>query len=91
MVINIWEDIIKNKNRLSKKMDIISAIVNVLDRVFDDMKDEENRLYTEQLMSEEFVKELREELIGMMKQGDGVRVSEITQFFKHKYKGYLYS
>ena len=63
MVIDIWEDIIKNKNRLSKKMDIIGAIVNVLNRVFDDMKDDENRLYTEQLMSEEFVKELREELI----------------------------
>ena len=72
-------------------MDVITAIVNVLDRVFDDMKDDENRLYTEQLMSEEFVKELREELIGMMKEGDGVRVSEITQFFKHKYKGYLYN
>jgi hypothetical protein len=85
MVINIWENIIKGRGRLSKKMDIMQAIINVLDEHFDEFADEDETIDTRTLKENPFVERLKEELMGMREENN-VTSTEISQFLS-SYRG----
>jgi len=88
MVIDIWENIIKGRSRLSKKMDIMQAIINVLDEHFDEFADEDETIDTRTLKENPFVERLKEELMGMREENN-VTSTEIGQFLKFRYNNWL--
>ena len=86
MVINIWQSIVKRRVKVSRQIDILQAVINVLDEHFDEMADPDGTVDTRLLTQPTFVGRLKEEVVRM--RGD-VRTGNITSWFKNRYNNWL--
>ena len=82
MVIDIWQSIIKRRLKISRQIDIIQAVINMLDEHFDEMADPDGTVDSRVLREPTFVENLKEEVLRI--KGD-VPKNSITLWFKNRY------
>tara|TARA_R100000152_G_C6762673_1_gene186976 strand:+ start:911 stop:1552 length:642 start_codon:yes stop_codon:yes gene_type:complete len=87
MVIDIWQSIVKSRRvKVSRQIDIMQAVINMLDEHFDEMADPDGTVDTRVLREPTFIGRLKEE-VGRMR-GD-VGKNSITLWFKNRYNAWI--
>lgn len=86
MVIDIWQSIIKRRVKVSRQIDILQAVINMLDEHFDEMADPDGTVDSRVLREPTFIGRLKEEVMRM--RGD-VRPASITLWFKNRYNNWI--
>jgi len=86
MVIDIWQSIIKRRLKISRQIDILQAVINMLDEHFDEMADPDGTVDSRVLREPTFVENLKEEVLRI--KGD-VPKNSITLWFKNRYNDWI--
>lgn len=82
-----WQSIVKSRRvKISRQIDIMQAVINMLDEHFDEMADPDGTVDTRVLREPTFIGRLKEE-VGRMR-GD-VGKNSITLWFKNRYNAWI--